>query len=155
MKKIQIYSSALSIGCAVGVLMAVILTSNKTSLPRNAVVVPTKNPISLQAIRRIELPTSLPFQRDMNDNPDGIDRVITSSIPNRNSTDRGIGGIISSEDANPYPGDAGTVIVQSGDTLFGIARTAGVNAHKLAKLNKIDAPFVIRPGQILRLGSSD
>lgn len=162
MKRIQIYSTAMSVGCAIGVLMAVILTGNESTLPRTAVVVPTKNPVSLQASTRSKLPSALPFQREVTRNRDGIDRIITTSIPKStgNHTRKNIGELISrgSKNINPFPEsvpkNVETITVRAGDTLFAIARRSGVNAHKLAKLNAIEAPFVIRPGQILHLGPS-
>lgn len=41
--------------------------------------------------------------------------------------------------------------VVAGDTLYSLARTAGVNAKELAKWNQIPPPYTIRPGQKLRL----
>ena len=157
MRRVQIYSTALSVGCALGILMAVILTSNKTSLPRTAVVVPTKNPFALQASRRINLPNRLPFQRAGDGQPQQIDRITTSSIPrkSRNSKRSRIGDLISAQELNPFPGGSDTVTVLAGDTLFGIAKRTGINAHKLAALNGIDAPFIIRPGQILHLEQAE
>lgn len=156
----------MSVGCAIGVLMAVILTSNESTLPRTAVVVPTKspanNPVSLQASTRSNLPSQLPFQRTVKRAPDGIDNIVTTSIARNTRTHSrhsggNIGDIISTGtgNINPYPKDTSsnleTITVRAGDTLFAIARRSGINAHKLAKLNAIDAPFVIRPGQILHL----
>ncbi len=153
MKRVQIYSTALSVGCALGILMAVILTGNQNTLPRTAVVIPTKNPFTLQANRQINLPGRLPFQRSDDTQPQEIDRIITSSIARKdtNARQRGIGDLISAQELNPFPGGAKTVTVMAGDTLFGIAKRTGINAHKLAALNGIDAPFIIRPGQILHL----
>jgi len=166
MKKLQIYSTAMSVGCAIGVLMAVILTGNQNTLPRTAVVVPTKNPVSLQASTRSNLPSQLPFQRTQKRQPalipDGIDKIITTSIPSNthNHPRKNISDIASAKPKkiNPFPGDTSskleTITVRAGDTLFAIARRSGINAHKLAKLNAIEAPFVIRPGQILHLIAS-
>lgn len=53
----------------------------------------------------------------------------------------------------PTPGDS-TYTVVSGDTLIGIQGKTGVNWHLIADLNNITAPYVIYPGQILRLGGS-
>lgn len=159
MKKIQIYSTAMSVGCAIGVLMAVILTGNQNTLPRTAVVVPTKSPVSLQASTRSNLPSQLPFQRALKRVPDGIDKIVTTSIPRNTRTHsrKNIDDIISTgtRKINPYPAEtsskAATITVRAGDTLFAIARRSGINPHKLAELNAIETPFVIRPGQILHL----
>ncbi len=43
--------------------------------------------------------------------------------------------------------------VQSGDTLYEIAFRAGIDWRDLARWNGIVAPYVIRPGQVLRLGA--
>ena len=154
MKRLQIYSTALSVGCAVGVLMAVILTSNENTLPRTAVVIPTKSPLT----KRQERINRLAFQPNIvngNQAPNSIDRMITSSIPRRGNKParRNIAELISASDdsANPYPGGDQTVRVKPGDTLFAIAKRTGINAHKLAAINTIKSPYLIRPGQILYL----
>jgi len=41
--------------------------------------------------------------------------------------------------------------VVSGDTIYSLARTAGVSVKKLAAWNKIDPPYTIKPGQKLRI----
>ncbi len=46
---------------------------------------------------------------------------------------------------------AQTVVVRTGDTLYGIARTNNVDVAVLARLNDIEAPNLIRQGQVLRL----
>lgn len=46
-----------------------------------------------------------------------------------------------------------TYTVISGDTLSGIGAKTGVDWHYIADLNNITAPYVIYPGQILRLGT--
>lgn len=47
--------------------------------------------------------------------------------------------------------DAGSVVVQPGDSLYGIASRHGVPVLALAQENGIAEPFVIHPGQRLRL----
>ena len=49
------------------------------------------------------------------------------------------------------PADAGSVIVQQGDSLYGIASRHGVPVRTLAQENGIAEPFVIHPGQRLRV----
>jgi len=41
--------------------------------------------------------------------------------------------------------------VKAGDTLYSLARKAGVNAKQLASWNKIPPPYTIKPGQRLRM----
>ena len=48
---------------------------------------------------------------------------------------------------------AGSVTVQKGDTLYGLARRHGVSTHTLARANNLKKPYVIYPGQQLRLQS--
>lgn len=48
----------------------------------------------------------------------------------------------------PRPGEA---VVQKGDTLFGIAFQNGLDYRDLAYWNNIPSPYLIRPGQVLRL----
>jgi len=48
----------------------------------------------------------------------------------------------------------GTYVVQRGDTLYAIAFNFNVDARLLAKWNKIYSPYVIYPGQKLRLSAS-
>ncbi len=45
--------------------------------------------------------------------------------------------------------DRVSVIVKSGDTLFGIARRHGLTVTDLARLNSLDEPYVIKIGQTL------
>lgn len=49
----------------------------------------------------------------------------------------------------PLPSD--TYVVVAGDTLYGISRRTGVPLATLATLNGISAPYVIRPGQVLKI----
>lgn len=48
-------------------------------------------------------------------------------------------------------GDAATYTVRSGDTLSGIGQRLGVNWLALARENNISSPYVIRPGQTLKV----
>ena len=163
MKRLKLLSAALSVSCAVGVLMAVIVTGNQSTLPKTAVIVPTKNPILRNRQQRLRAPVSgvsNQLAQTKRGSPNSIDRMITSSISRdtksrRTSSKRNIGNIIANVPAeqNPFPGSSKTVVVKSGDTLYAIARRTGVNVHKIAKLNAIDKPFVIRPGQILNLNA--
>ena len=45
-------------------------------------------------------------------------------------------------------------VVQKGDTLFSIAWTYGWDYHKLASANSISSPYIIHPGQKLRVSHS-
>ena len=53
--------------------------------------------------------------------------------------------------AAPKSQEAGTVTVQAGDTVFGIAFRAGLNYRDVAAWNGIDEPYTIQVGQKLRL----
>lgn len=44
-----------------------------------------------------------------------------------------------------------TVVVSKNDTLYGIARREGVTHHQLARWNHLRAPYLLKPGQTLRL----
>lgn len=155
MKRLKLLSAALTISCGVGVLMAVILTGNKNTLPRTAVVIPTQSP----SIGRDSQPTKLPLQRTVQKVPAGVDPIVTTSISRKSQkkSSNNIGELIAAKNdvADPFPSTGKTIIVQSGDTLFAIARRAGLNLHKLASINSIEAPFVIRPGQILHLNAAE
>jgi lipoprotein NlpD len=50
----------------------------------------------------------------------------------------------------PAP-SAGEALVQKGDTLFGIAFQNGLDYRDLAHWNNIPSPYLIQPGQVLRL----
>ena len=50
----------------------------------------------------------------------------------------------------PY-GGAGQVIVQSGQTLYSIARANNLTAGQLAQANTIAPPYTVRVGQVLRI----
>lgn len=45
----------------------------------------------------------------------------------------------------------GSVTVRKGDTLYGIAREYDVSASKLASINGLESPYLITPGQTLKL----
>lgn len=49
---------------------------------------------------------------------------------------------------------AADVVVRPGDSLFGIARAHGVPLRDLIEANRAGPPYVIRPGQVLRLPAS-
>jgi lipoprotein NlpD len=51
----------------------------------------------------------------------------------------------------PKTQEAGTVTVQAGDTVFGIAFRAGLNYRDVAAWNGIEEPYTIQVGQKLRL----
>ena len=51
----------------------------------------------------------------------------------------------------PKPGESGSVTVQAGDTVFGIAFRAGLNYRDVAAWNGIEEPYTIQVGQKLRL----
>lgn len=51
----------------------------------------------------------------------------------------------------PKTDDAGSVTVQAGDTVFGIAFRAGLNYRDVAAWNGIEEPYTIQVGQKLRL----
>lgn len=57
--------------------------------------------------------------------------------------------------ATPVPtqasGSATTYTVQAGDRLFSIGRQFGVNPYSIAQLNNILPPYVIHPGQVLKI----
>ena len=165
MNRLKLASLALSISCGVGVLMAIIVTGNKTSLPRTAVVIPTENPVKLNLDKRDRLTAQNQKSYKVERLPDNIDRIITSSIARKTNRSEKRNEIIARQKIddiiagdkkleNPYPFEDETVRVQTGDTLFSISRRTGVNVYKLASINSIKEPYVIRPGQILRLIAS-
>ena len=49
------------------------------------------------------------------------------------------------------PGGSGTVVVRSGDSLYKIARRHRVSLRALIDVNRAEPPYVIHPGQRLRL----
>lgn len=51
----------------------------------------------------------------------------------------------------PTPRDRSTHVVRSGETLFSIAWGSGLDYRVLARWNGIQAPYVIQPGQRLKL----
>ncbi len=51
----------------------------------------------------------------------------------------------------PQPGEANTYTVRSGDSLSVIAERTGTRTADLARLNRIGSPYIIYPGQTLRL----
>jgi len=155
MRDVKLFSVALSISCAVGVLMAVMVTGHQSPLPRTAIAVPTQNPIAGRNNSLTKMLKSMPMDRTAQKLPAGVDPIITSSIEKKPSKASriDINKIIAKnqDELNPYPGDF-TVTVKTGDTLFAISRRTGVDVYKLAELNAIKTPYVIRPGQILVLG---
>lgn len=53
------------------------------------------------------------------------------------------------------PGDGKTHKVEKGETLSGIARRAGTTYLEIAKLNNIAKPYLLHPGQILKMPAGD
>lgn len=53
--------------------------------------------------------------------------------------------------ANPPAKKTTTYTVQSGDTLYGIARKTGVSYSSLISLNKLDKPELLQVGQVLKI----
>jgi LysM repeat protein len=51
----------------------------------------------------------------------------------------------------PVSQPGGTYTVVSGDTLSGIGAKTGTDWHQIASINGIPAPYIIYPGQVLRL----
>ncbi len=52
---------------------------------------------------------------------------------------------------SPQPGT--TYTVKAGDRLFSIGRQFGVNPYSIAQANNILPPYIIRPGQVLKIPS--
>ncbi|MFQ5935462.1 MAG: peptidoglycan DD-metalloendopeptidase family protein [Acidiferrobacterales bacterium] len=50
---------------------------------------------------------------------------------------------------------SGRIVVAAGDTLYSLAEQVNVNYRDLARWNNISAPYVIRPGQVLRTTPPD
>jgi LysM repeat protein len=53
---------------------------------------------------------------------------------------------------SPQPGT--TYTVKAGDRLFSIGRQFGVNPYSIAQANNILPPYIIRPGQVLKIPGS-
>ena len=53
------------------------------------------------------------------------------------------------------PNTENTYIVKSGDTLSGIASKYGTTYQELARINKIENPNLIYPGQVLKINGTD
>lgn len=51
----------------------------------------------------------------------------------------------------PVPGTGTTYTVKQGDRLFSIGRMFGVNPYSIAQANNILPPYVIYPGQVLKI----
>lgn len=64
----------------------------------------------------------------------------------------GTGGATASREAgDPAPGRYRTYTVRTGDTLPGIAEQHGVDWREMARLNKLDNPDLIYPGQVFKI----
>lgn len=62
----------------------------------------------------------------------------------------GAGSVVSEYPAPPRPEKA-TVVVQPGDTIYAISRYHQTALQAIIEANSLEAPFVIKPGQVLRL----
>jgi LysM repeat protein len=161
MKRLHVFSTALIVGGGVGVLMAIILTSNEDTIPQAADIDPAKKPIIIQSDRFAKSPISLAIHRAEQKLPQDVDDKFTSSISQKSDKASrikvsNIVNIISNNkdiDRSRRSTDK-TVTVQVDDTLFAISRRTGINVYKLARINSIETPFVIRPGQILHLADA-
>ncbi len=58
---------------------------------------------------------------------------------------------IKEQSVNRRAPEAPTRVVRAGDTLYSIAWESGRDYHELAEWNGIGPPYLIRPGQVLRL----
>lgn len=142
------FSMVMTAGAGVGILMAAILTGHgedqRKTLTSQIVLDSYKQNNS--ANKTVVIHTT--------EESNGIDPMVTAAT-RKNIPIRNIEDIIS---ANPLDSDKKNqtldeahVKVNPGDTLFGIARRNKVSVRQLATLNALNAPFVIRPGQILRI----
>jgi len=95
--------------------------------------------------------------------PTGTDRVTTSSLPRSDGTRKAPERTIKVADAAPRSDDtryggtvtgSGRVTVQSGDTLYGIARRHSVSVAAIKSANNLTSN-TIRPGQSLILPGSN
>ncbi len=77
----------------------------------------------------------------------------TSTVVRR--TGPGTSGKVASSARTSTPRYGATAKVQRGDTLYGIAFRNGIDVRDLAAWNGIGAPYVIYPGQVLRLYPRD
>ena len=162
MTRLKLLSAALTVSCGIGVLMAIIVSSNKNSLPRTAVIVPTQNPLGQGPGVQLNSPTSLLLERMAKNASNEIDRNTTSSITSTvakksaKPTSRNISELIEKniDVASPNLQIGSSVTVKSGDTLMAISRRTGINVYRLAKINSLQEPYMIRPGQILSLADT-
>jgi LysM repeat protein len=53
--------------------------------------------------------------------------------------------------STPVPGGGTTYTVKAGDRLFSIGRQFGVNPYSIAQANNIQPPYIIYPGQVLKI----
>lgn len=148
MNRLKIASILLSVSCLSGVLMAAIVTGNEAPKSVRTASSPIKSPKAVPAKRPTIVAAKTPVQEEFIDAPDGIDRMITAAISRAEEIQTDIRKPVP-RPSKPVASGSQTITVQSGDTLFAIARRTGVNVHKLAAINSLEAPFVIRPGQIL------
>ncbi len=71
----------------------------------------------------------------------------------KNRVDQSIAYAPSSKKSNPrktYPTDK-WVKAEKGDTLYGLSKKYGVTVDRLAQLNQLKKPYVIKPGQTIFL----
>jgi len=55
--------------------------------------------------------------------------------------------------STPVPGAGTTYVVKAGDRLFSIGRQFGVNPYSIAQANDIKPPYIIHPGDTLKIPS--
>ncbi len=61
------------------------------------------------------------------------------------------GGTSSRQASETSPAGNGMVRAEKGDTLYGLSRQYGVSVERLAQLNQLKKPYVIKPGQTIFL----
>jgi len=141
------------IGVMAGLLMAVLLTAGcnrdaaqdplaqATTGPQSAngttpgVVVPSSTPTNVVVVQVTDTPT-LPPQPSPTPLPT---LVPTVALPTPTAS------------PTVVPGTGTTYAVKSGDRLFSIGRQFGVNPYSIAQANNILPPYIIHPGDVLKI----
>lgn len=77
--------------------------------------------------------------------------TVSAPVSDRSSSSRTNAPVTTTSSAAAERGDRSVHVVRSGDTLFSIAWGAGVDYRALARWNGIRSPYVIKPGQRIKL----
>ncbi len=100
-----------------------------------------------------EFPTALPAVTSIPINPTAVPPAasVATAVPTLAPAVSAAATVTPTATPTNVPGQATTYVVKPGDRLFSIGRQFGVNPYSIAQLNNILPPYIIHPGDQLKI----